>query len=164
MKTKTQRLAEAHTLYTAAKAGTRPKRRAKDGSMPTHPVVPCPDLPEREVLKQCLAWLRARRVFCDRHDCGSGPGHARYGIKGAGDIIGVFSDGQHFEVECKKGKGGRLSENQQDRMVNVEATNALYYVVHGIPEMEYYFGGWYEHQTIQSDSRSNDHVHRGGPC
>lgn len=141
MKTKTQKLAEAHTVYAAAKAGTKPKRGAKDGSIPTHPVMPCPDLPEREVLKQCLAWLRARRVFCDRHDCGSGPGHARYGIKGAGDIIGILSDGRHLEVECKKGKGGRLSKVQQDREIAVWVAGGLYYTVHGIPEMEYYFEG-----------------------
>ena len=140
-KTTKQKLAEAHTLYTAAKTGTRPKRGAKDRSIPTHPVVPCPDLPEQEVLKQCLAWLRARRVFCDRHDCGSGPGHARYGIKGAGDIIGVFDGGRHFEVEVKKGKGGRLSADQQKRMHDVRNAGGVYAVIHGIAEMEYYFRG-----------------------
>ena len=141
MKTKTQKLAEAHTVYTAAKTGTRPKHQTKDGSIPTKPVVPCPDLPEREVLKQCLAWLRARRVFCDRHDCGSGPGHARYGILGAGDIIGVLSGGRHFEIECKRSKGGRLSEDQQKRKWNMRRTGGVYQVVHGIPEMEHYFKG-----------------------
>ena len=138
---KTQKLAEAHTLYTAAKTGQRPKRGTKDGSIPTRAAVPCPDLPEREVLKQCLAWLRARRVFCDRHGCGSGPGHARYGIKGAGDIIGVFSDGQHFEVECKKGKGGRLSQYQFNRMMDIRKTGGVYIVVHGTDELAYYFDG-----------------------
>jgi hypothetical protein len=141
MKTKTQKLAEARALYTAAKANTKPSRGAKDGSIPTHPVVLCPDLPEREVLKQCLAWLRARRVFCDRHDCGSGPGHARYGIKGAGDIIGILPDGTHFEVETKKSKGGRLSGDQQDRSGGVANAGGEYFIVHGIPEMEHYFEG-----------------------
>ncbi|KKK92188.1 hypothetical protein LCGC14_2705410, partial [marine sediment metagenome] len=69
-----------------------------------------------------------------------GPGHARYGIKGAGDIIGVLS-GVHFEVECKKGKGGRLSVNQQKRMRDVRAAGGVYQVVHGIPEMGHYFEG-----------------------
>jgi hypothetical protein len=140
-KSKKDKLAEAHTLYTAAKKGRPPKRGAKDGSIPTRAVVPCPDLPEREVLKQCLAWLRARRVFCDRHDCGSGPGHARYGIKGAGDIIGILDKGRHFEVETKKGKGGRLSMDQQKRKWNIFLAGADYFIVHGIPEMEYYFKG-----------------------
>lgn len=144
MKTKNQKLAEAHQAYCAAKANTKPSRGAKDGSIPTHPVVPCPDLPEREVLKQCLAWLRARRVFCDRHDCGSGPGHARYGIKGAGDIIGMVWEGTHFEVECKKGKGGRLSKDQQKRMRDVRAAGGEYWVCHGVEELEHYAteGDW----------------------
>ncbi len=136
MKTKHQKLVEAHTAYVAAKQGTRPQRRAKDGSIPTHPVVSCPDIPEREVLKQCLKWLRARRVFHDRHDCGSGPGHARYGIKGAGDIIGILPDGRHLEVECKKGKGGQLSKEQQERMQGVRETAGQYWICHGVPELE----------------------------
>lgn len=140
-KTRTQKLAEAHTVYIAEKHGTKPKRGTRDGSIPTHPVVPCPDLPEREVLKQCLAWLRARRVFCDRHDCGSGPGHARYGIKGAGDIIGIFHDGRHFEIEVKRGKGGRLSKGQQERMLAVRKAGGAYAVVHGVAELEYYLKG-----------------------
>jgi hypothetical protein len=148
MKTRTQKLTEAHTAYQAAKQGTKPKRQSKSG-IPTYPVVPCPDLPEREVLKQCLAWLRARRVFCDRHDCGSGPGHAQYGIKGAGDIIGIMwvdyagsiHHGVHFEIEVKRGRGGRLSKGQQERMRAVREAGGVYEVMHGVPELEHYFGG-----------------------
>ena len=140
-KSRKQKLAETHTAYTAAKTGIKPKRGARDGSIPTHPIVPCPDLPEREVLKQCLAWLRARRVFCDRHDCGSGPGHARYGILGAGDILGILHDGRHFEVECKKGKGGRLSKGQQERLLAIRKAGGAYIVCHGVEELEYYFRG-----------------------
>jgi hypothetical protein len=141
MKTRTQKLDDYHTAYRAAKQGTKPKRRAKDGSILTHPVAPCPDLLEREVLKQCLSWLRARRILCDRHDCGSGPGHARYGIKGAGDIIGVLAGGRHFEIEVKRGRGGRLSKGQQERMQAVRAAGGVYEVVHGVEELEYYFRG-----------------------
>lgn len=147
-KSKQDKLAEPYTLYQAAKTGQPPKRGARDGSIPTKSVVPCPDLPEAEVLKQCLTWLRARRVFCDRHDCGSGPGHVRYGILGAGDIIGIlpYRDeyglyGYHFEVETKKGRGGRLSEDQQERMRGVRAAGGKYFVVHGTNELAYYFKG-----------------------
>lgn len=140
-KSKKDRLAESHQAYVAEKQGTKPNRGVKDQSIPTHPVVPCPDLPEREVLKQCLKWLRARRVFCDRHDCGSGPGHARYGILGAGDIIGLTKQGVHLEIEVKRGKGGRLSKGQQERMLAVRKTGGVYVVAHGVPELEYYFRG-----------------------
>lgn len=143
-KTKTQKLAEAHILYTAAKTNTKPKRGARDGSIPTHPVVPCPDLPELGdggVQKLCYQWLKARRVFCSTHACGRGPNNAIYGIKHSGDIHGILPDGRHFEIETKKGRGGRLKTGQSVRMVDVRHTGGLYFIVHGIPEMEHYFEG-----------------------
>jgi hypothetical protein len=136
MKTKAQKLADYHTAYEAAKAGVKPKQGPKNRSLPTHPFMSVPDLPEAKVLEQCLKWLKARRVFCDRHDCGSGPGHARYGILGAGDIIGVLGGGRHFEIECKRGRGGRLSVVQQARMRDVRAAGGVYEVVHGVAELE----------------------------
>lgn len=142
MKTKTQKLAEAHTLYTAAKANTKPSRGTKDGSIPTHPVVPCPDLPELGkggVQDLCYKWLKARRVFCDCHACGR-KGGVLYGIKHSGDIHGILPDGRHIEIECKRGKGGHQSKGQQERMQAVRVS-AFYFVVHGIPEMEHYFEG-----------------------
>ena len=144
MKTKAQKIAEAHTLYTATKANTKPSRGAKDGSIATHPVVPCPDLPELGkggVQDLCHKWLKARRIFCNTHACGSGPGHAIYGIKHSGDIHGYLPGGRGFEIECKRGKGGRLKTGQSVRMVDVRHTGGLYFVVHGIPEMEHYFKG-----------------------
>lgn len=126
--------------------GKKVKRsKAKDGSISTHPVVPVSDLPEKEVLVECLRWLRLHRIFHNRHDCGSGDilgyGYAQYGIKSAGDIIGLLPTGQHFEIECKRGKGGRLSEGQQKRMRDIRKNNGLYFVVHGVEELEYYFRG-----------------------
>lgn len=92
------------------------------------------------VLSECLKWLRQHRVFHDRHDCGSGHGHAIYGIKFAGDIIGILPDGRHFEIECKHGKGGKQSAGQQKRMWDVRAAGGAYIVVHGVEELEYYIG------------------------
>ena len=142
MKTRTEKLAEAHTFITAAKTGRPPKRGAK--SIPTHPVVPCPDLPEMGdggVQDLCHKWLLARRFLCNTHACGCGPGHAIYGIKHSGDIHGYLHDGRGFEIECKRGKGGRQSKGQQERMLAVRKTGGVYIVCHGIPEMEYYFRG-----------------------
>jgi hypothetical protein len=136
------------TVYHCVKNGQPVKRdTAKDGSIPTRPVVPCPDLPESEVLKQCLSWLKKHRVFCNRHEVGagniSGAGYATYGIKGGGDIIGLLASnrGCHFEVECKAGKGGRLSKEQQQRQNDIYNNGGYYFIVHGIPELEYYFRG-----------------------
>lgn len=142
-KSRTQKLAEAHTAYEAAKTGTRPHRGAKDGSIPTHPVVPCPDLPEEGeggVKDLCHKWLIVRRVLCNKHACGRKNG-ILYGIKHSGDEHGYLRDGRGFELEYKRGRGGKLSEGQQKRMADVRATGGVYEVIHGVPELEYYFGG-----------------------
>lgn len=117
---------------------------AKDGSKATHSVVSVPDLPEQEVLRACLQWLRTHHIFHNRHDVGAGDfgyGYATYGIKGAGDIIGVLPNGTHFEIEVKRGKGGRLSKGQQKRMRDIRANKGLYFVVHGVEELQHYFEG-----------------------
>ena len=135
-KTKSQKYKDIFTLY---KTGAPPKG-AKDGSIPTHPVLLCPPLLERDVLKQCISWLKIRRVYCNRHDCGAGDmghGFAVYGIKGAGDIIGLLPNGKHFEIECKKGAGGRLSKDQIKRKKKITNNNGLYFVVHGVEELSF---------------------------
>lgn len=142
MKTRKQKLADSYTAYEAAKQGTRPQRGTKDGSVATHPVVPCPDLPERGkggVQDLCHKWLISRRILCNTHECGKGPGHAIYGIKHSGDIHGYLPDGRGFEIECKRGNGGHQSKGQQERMADVRATGGEYWVVHGVPELEMYY-------------------------
>ena len=136
--TKRDKLAEAHVAYQAAKAGIRPHRPAKDGSIPTHPIVPVKGLPEAGVLAECREWLKAHRIFHKRHDCGAGDfghGFATYGIIGAGDIIGILPGGRHFEIETKAGCGGRLSTEQQKQMADVRAAGGVYLVVHGVEEL-----------------------------
>ena len=143
--TKKQKLDNCYEAYHHAKHGTRPTRKARDGSIPTHPVVPVPELPEAQVVNDCLKWLRIHRIFRDRHDCGtgniSGAGIATYGIKHAGDIHGILPNGIHLEIEVKRGKGGRLSAGQQERMRDVRATNGVYLVCHGVAELEYLMKG-----------------------
>ena len=143
--TRKQKLDNCYEAYHHAKHGTRPTRKAKDGSIPTHSVVPVPDVLEAEVLSGVKDWLVSHRIFHDRHDCGSGDmvgaGQARYGIRFAGDIIGVLPNGIHFEIETKRGKGGRQSAGQQKRMADVRATNGVYLVCHGVAELEFLMKG-----------------------
>lgn len=147
-KTKTQKLDDQFTAYQCMKNKRPVKRsRAKDGSVPTHPVVDVNGSSENQVLTACILWLKKHKIFCNRHECGGGmldrynSSYAIYGIKGAGDIIGLLPNGIHFEIECKAGKGGRLSAVQQKRMFNIQKNNGLYFIVHGLPELEYYFKG-----------------------
>ena len=142
--TRQQKIGDLFTAYKCIK-GNKPVKRhgTKDGSIPTHPIIVVPEYPESEVLKFCLVWLRKHGILCNRNNVGAGEmgasGYYSYGIRGAGDIIGLLSNGTHFEIECKAGKGGRLSLAQQKRMRNIRDNNGLYFVVHGIEELEYYF-------------------------
>ena len=142
-----EKKADMFEVYKAMRAGKKVKRSgAKDGSIQTHPVVPVDETKtEAGVLAECLSWLKRRRIFCKRHDCGAGnfgSGYATYGIRGSGDIHGMLRHhgGRHFEIECKKGAGGRLSKNQQERQRDVVANKGLYFVVHGAEELEYFMG------------------------
>jgi len=122
---------------------------AKDGSIRTHAIVPVdPKKLEHEVLADCLSWLCEHRVFCNRHDSGSFQNERGqwgcYGIINSGDIHGMLKNnwGKHFEIECKRGSGGRLSKGQQQRMKDVRVNDSLYFVVHGVEELEHYMGEW----------------------
>jgi hypothetical protein len=87
-------------------------------------------------------------VFCNRHDCGTFQNqfgqYGTYGIKNSGDIHGMLKNnwGKHFEIECKRGSGGRLSAGQQQRRKDVRANDSLYFVCHGVEELEHYLGEW----------------------
>ena len=147
--TKLQKFNDLANAIGQIRRGEKVKRiGAKDGSIQTHPVVSVNSKKlEHEVLADCLDWLKKYHVFCNRHDSGSFQNErgqwGTYGIKNSGDIHGMGAPhGTHFEVECKRGSGGRLSEGQQKRMKDVRATGALYCVVHGVEELEHYRGEW----------------------
>jgi len=141
--TKLQKYNDLANAIGQIRRGDKVKRiGAKDGSIRTHAVVPVdPKKLERDVLADCLAWLKKHHVFCDRHDSGSFQNErgqwGTYGIKGSGDIHGMIGEyGTHLEIECKRGSGGSLSVEQQKRMKDVNRANGIYYVVHGIEELK----------------------------
>ncbi len=142
--THTQKCKDYFQVFKCLKEGKKVRREgAKDGSIATHPVVPVPDVLEADVLKQCMAWLKLHGIFANRHDAGTFQNNrgqwGTYGIKTAGDIIGMLKNGRHFEIECKRGRGGRLSLGQQKRMADVRNNNGLYFIVHGLDELMWYF-------------------------
>ena len=143
-RTKNQKFGDWFDAFKAVQQGEKVKRSvAKDGSIPTHPCVPVPLLSEAEVLKKCLAWLKEHRILADRNNVGSfqmsETEFYSYGIKNGGDVMGCLPNGLHYELELKKGKGGRLSIGQQKRMKKCHNTNAFYFIIHGLPELEHYF-------------------------
>ena len=127
----------------------KPKRSTnKDGSINTKPLFIVEPQLEKDVLKECIVWLRKRGCVADRLDAGTARmdnGQIyRYGIIGAGDIIGVLPNGLHFEVECKRSIGGKWSISQQRRKKKIEHNNALYFIVHSLIELQHYFKGYLE--------------------
>ncbi len=145
-RTKSQKLGDYYAAFKCIREGKPVKRSgAKDGSIPTHPVVEVtPDLSEVTVLKNCLDWFRGRGIVANRNNTGFGDIHGtggfyHYGLKDAGDIIGLTYIGKHFEVEVKKSNGGRLSLGQQERMKKIQDSKGLYFIVHGVEELEHYF-------------------------
>lgn len=144
--TKPQKFADYFKVFKAIKSDTpiiRMSKGPRDGSIPTHPATPVLPLLERDVLQDCITQLRKWGLKCDRNNTGFGDIHGtgqkyRYGIVGAGDIIGLRKDGIHFEIECKAGKGGRLSLKQQKRWRDVCRNNGIYLVIHGKEELEMY--------------------------
>lgn len=149
--TRKQKFNDLANVIGQIRRGEKVKRvGAKDGSIATHSVVPVdPKKLEHKVLANCLAWLKKHHVFCNRHDAGTFQNErgqwGTYGIKGAGDIIGIISTmvrgrGIHFEIECKRGSGGRFTVGQQKRMRDVRNSGGLYFVVHGVEELEHFMG------------------------
>jgi hypothetical protein len=139
-RTKAQKFEDFADAYKCVREGKKVKRsKFKDGSIATRPIVPVPDIPEAEVLTECLSWLRKQRIKVDRHDCGAGDfghGFAKYGIRGAGDLIGWLPNGIHFEIECKRGRGGKLNKAQQKRQRDARLGGVPYLVVHGLLELK----------------------------
>ena len=145
-RTKAQKFEDYADACKAIRENKPVKRmHAKDGSIPTHPTINVSDLSEKTILKDCIKWLKKHGIFCNRHDVGGGylgesAAYATYGIRGAGDIIGLLANGRHFELEIKRGKGGRLSLSQQKRMKNIRENNGLYFIIHGLSELEHFMG------------------------
>jgi hypothetical protein len=128
-------------MVRAKRLGIPHKPGRKDGGIPTKPAVPCKDVKEAVVLEECMSWLI-------RHRCGAwrmnvtaadldGGGIRQFGIKGAGDILACYN-GRYIEIECKRGRGGILSTNQQRHREQVLRYGGLYLVIHGVEELEFF--------------------------
>ena len=80
-------------------------------------------IPESEVLRQCMAYLYARRIFCWRNNTGAAKTEdgrfVRFGLPGASDIIGILPGGKLIAVECKR-TSGKVSPQQQAFLDRVE--------------------------------------------
>ena len=158
-RTRKQQYADLAVTIGQIRRGEPVKRiGARDGSIPTKPVVPvrCP-YPEKDVVHDCLVWLRKQRCLADRHDAATLQNergqYGTYGIKGSGDIHGAFPhSGVRFELECKKSSGGRLSPGQQKRHKDMKRVNAVYWIIHGLEELIHYWNRYEKTGVIYDEN------------
>lgn len=91
------------------------------------------DLLESEIQKQCLQILTAFNIFHWRQNTGAYRVNGRVihsaSINGIADIIGILPDGRFLAVECKRSKGGKVSEVQKDFLQNITKNNGVALVV-----------------------------------
>ena len=72
---------------------------------------------EAESLREVLIALKNHNLvaWCERQNTGAakvGGRFIKFGWKGCSDILGQLKDGRLLAVECKRLKGGKLSDDQ----------------------------------------------------
>ena len=92
---------------------------------------------ESEVLKQCLEYLKMRNIFAWRNNSGAVKnGKLRYGMPGSSDILGILPNGQFLAIECKREKGGILSDKQVEFLSRIKENGGVALVVHSLNDLE----------------------------
>lgn len=94
---------------------------------------------EAEVLKECLALLRKKGIFCWRQNTGAfetkNGGFFRSSMPGVSDILGILPDGRFLAVECKREIGGVVSDKQSQFLSSIRASGGVAVVVRGKEEL-----------------------------
>ena len=96
------------------------------------------DQKENIVLKQCLEYLNWRGLFVWRNNTGCykrNGSFIHYGYLGSSDIIGILPDGRFLAVECKREKGGRLSEKQIEFLDTIKKNGGVAVCVNSVDEL-----------------------------
>ena len=94
---------------------------------------------EDVVLKQCLEYLKMNGIFCWRNNIGCakvGNRYMSFGLKGSSDILGILPNGCFFAVECKRERGGRLSEHQKEFLSKINENNGFAICVNSVYDLE----------------------------
>lgn len=95
---------------------------------------------ENEVLKESLAVLKKHNIFCWRQNTGAfktqNGGFFRSSMAGVSDILGILPDGRFLAVECKREKGGVLSEKQKEFLENIDKNKGVAIVCSNAENLE----------------------------
>lgn len=96
---------------------------------------------ENIVLSQCLEYLKMCGFFVFRNNTGAfktGRRFVRFGFPGSSDILGILPDGRFLAVECKREKGGRLSDLQKEFLSKIKDNGGVALCVHSLEELQEY--------------------------
>ena len=94
---------------------------------------------ENIVLSQCLKYLEVLQIYHWRNNTGAlkiGRRFIRFGFPGSSDILGILPDGRFLAIECKREKGGRLSEAQKDFISRINDNGGVAMCVHSLEELQ----------------------------
>jgi hypothetical protein len=95
---------------------------------------------ESDVLNAVMNYLSLNRIPCWRINSGAlkteRGGFIRFGSKGMSDIYAISPDGISVWIECKRPKGGRLSEAQKEFLDCINRNSGVGIVVHSVEELE----------------------------
>mgnify|MGYP002860351187 CR=1 FL=1 len=93
---------------------------------------------ESAVLDQCLVYLKAKGLYVWRNNTGAvrvGRRFIRFGYVGSSDILGITKDGRFLAVECKREKGGVLSDAQKEFIAEINRNGGVAVCVHSVMEL-----------------------------
>lgn len=96
-------------------------------------------LTESQVLNQCMRYLCGCGLYVWRNNTGAlktENGFVRFGKKGSSDIIGITNDGRFLAIECKREKGGVLSDAQAEFLAEINARHGIGFSVHSVEELQ----------------------------
>lgn len=94
---------------------------------------------ESEVLKNCLEFLKANKIFCWRNNTGAiqkGGRWIKFGFNGSSDILGITPDGRFLAVECKREKGGIISDAQKEFLFNITKAGGVAIIANSLEALQ----------------------------
>ena len=88
-------------------------------------------------MKDCIEYLQLRNIFVWRNNSGAlKGGRLRFGLKGSSDILGLLPNGRFLAVECKREKGGVVSEEQRKFLQTITENKGLAVCVNSVEQLK----------------------------
>lgn len=89
---------------------------------------------EHEIQSECLRILDLFHIYHWRQNTGAfkvgnGKRFIRTSMPGVSDILGIMPDGRFLAIECKREKGGVVSDAQKKFLNEIAANNGLALVI-----------------------------------